>query len=109
MFKKKKSQNLIKNNPRKFKPRDKVAWLIKSLGIGVPKLGGWLGRVRTAAKTACADLFPSRGFGEVGRPEKSKEMGVGELEDVAERQERRVSYKLPTHFSEPRVAGRPLR
>jgi len=43
-----------------------VAWLFESLGIRVPKSGGWLARVRTAVKAAFADLSLSCGFGEMG-------------------------------------------
>lgn len=49
-----------------------------------------MGRVRrTAAKAAFAHFFPSCRFGgwEWSRPEKSKEMGAGELKDMGERQE----------------------
>lgn len=53
-----------------------------SLGIRVPKIWGWLGRVRgTAAKQLLKTSFPSCGLGkgwrEGSRPEKSKEMGMG--------------------------------
>lgn len=45
-----------------------MAWLIKGLGIRVPGILRWPGRVRrTPAKAAFADPFPSWGFGEVGK------------------------------------------
>lgn len=59
--------------------RDKVAWLIKSQGIKVPKnMGDGWEELETAADAAFADFLPSCGVGGGGsRPEKLKEIGGG--------------------------------
>ena len=45
-----------------------MAWLTKVLGIRVPQILRWPGRVKgTAAKAAFADPFPSWGFGGTGK------------------------------------------
>lgn len=64
-----------------------MAWLIKGLGIRLPDIWRWPGRVRTAAKAAFADPFPTWGFGGAGkgadlRNQREWGGGVGELKDT---------------------------
>lgn len=72
--KKKCSQN------KKIRPTE-TRWLglLRFKESGHQKLWDGWERKGTAAEAAVADLFPSCGLKVGGRPEKSKEMGEGEL------------------------------